>query len=563
MVQPESNIEDLADNDAENRADSSESDCASEHSQHNTDTEQSDQEDEAEGGLSGETYLGRDNTTVWYVRPLQRKTSVKRRRKNIVIHLPGSKGVAKNAKTVMDTWCLFFPDDVINYIVACTNIYIEGLQEKYARQRDCKKTDFQEVRALFGLLYMAGLKKANHLTISELWSTDGTAPEIFRATMNQRRFYFLLRALRFDDYRDRRVRSALDNLAPIRKVFDEFTSRCQNNYQIGEYATIDEMLEGFRGRCKFRQYIGNKPNKYGIKIYSLTDSRMFYTANMEVYAGKQPDGPYKVDNSARSVVMRLAEPILNTGRNITMDNYFTSVPLGKELLEKRTTLVGTLRKNKKEIPPVFFNKTRPVRSTMFAFSENGMLASYLPKKNKNVLIYSTMHDVGVIDQDTGVQYKPELVTFYNVTKGGVDVVDLLKSYYNVSRISCRWPLTVFFSLMNIGAINSQIIYYANTGQKMARKDYIKTLSFELMKPHQIDRYNVQNLSMDLKISIKRIAKIEDMPAAPRQHVEGFCAFCPRRANKKTKKNCHLCGRPICPSHTTFTCKDCDLGNSSD
>lgn len=60
-------------------------------------------------------------------------------------------------------------------------------------------------------------------------------------------------------------------------------------------------------------------------------------------------------------------------------------------------MVGTLRKNKKEIPPVFFNKTRPDRSTMFAFSEQGILALYLPK-NKNVLIYSTMHDVEVKKQ---------------------------------------------------------------------------------------------------------------------------------------------------------------------
>nr|CAH7754010.1 unnamed protein product [Callosobruchus chinensis] len=318
---------------------------------------------------------------------------------------------------------------------------------------------------------MAGLKKANHLNLLELWATDGSGIECFRATMNIKRFYFLLRALRFDDFRDRQQRRLQDNLAPIRYLLDEFISKCRQNYTIGEYGTIDEMLEAFRGRCKFRQYIGSKPNKYGIKVYALVDSRMFYTANLEVYAGKQPDGPYKLDNSARSVVMRLAQPILNTGRNLTMDNYFTSIPLGKELLEKRTTIVSTIRKNKKEIPPMFFNKGRPERSTMFVFSESGMLSSYLPKKNKNVLLYSTMHDDGTIDENTGDYFKPELVTFYNMTKGGVDVVDLLKSYYDVSRISCRWPLTIFFSLLNIGAINSQIIHHSNTGIKWREKTF--------------------------------------------------------------------------------------------
>nr|CAH7725495.1 unnamed protein product [Callosobruchus chinensis] len=546
----------------ENREDQCESDCESDHSDHNTDTEQSD-DDEEEALSSGETCLGRDNETVWRMHPLQKRKSLKRKRKNIVIHLPGPKGEAKNANTIEDSWKLFFPDETIQYIVSCTNIYIDAMQPKFERSRDCKKTDFEEISAVLGLLYMAGLKKANHLNLLELWATDGSGIECFRATMNIKRFYFLLRALRFDDFRDRQQRRLQDNLAPIRYLLDEFISKCRQNYTIGEYGTIDEMLEAFRGRCKFRQYIGSKPNKYGIKVYALVDSRMFYTANLEVYAGKQPDGPYKLDNSARSVVMRLAQQILNTGRNLTMDNYFTSIPLGKELLEKRTTIVGTIRKNKKEIPPMFFNKGRPERSTMFVFSESGMLSSYLAKKNKNVLLYSTMHDDGTIDENTGDYFKPELVTFYNMTKGGVDVVDLLKSYYDVSRISCRWPLTIFFSLLNIGAINSQIIHHSNTGIKMERKDFLKSLAFYLMRPHQIKRFSVPNLPIDLKMSIKRIAKIEDESTISQKDApsvsadqSSFCAFCPRRANKKTKKYCHQCRRPICPTHTVFTCGDC-------
>lgn len=136
----------------------------------------------------------------------------------------------------------------------------------------------------------------------ELSSCDVTGSEIFQATMNQRRFYNFLRALISDDYKGRRFRSTLDTLAPVRKLFDKFTS---SYYQIGEYATI-EILEGFRARCKFRQYTGNKPNKYGIIMYALVDLQMVYKANLEVYVGKQSDGPYKVDNSAHNFVMSLS-----------------------------------------------------------------------------------------------------------------------------------------------------------------------------------------------------------------------------------------------------------------
>lgn len=116
------------------------------------------------------------------------------------------------------------------------------------------------------------------------------------------------------------------------------------------------MLEGFRGRCNFRQYIPNKPNKYGIKIQALVDSKTFYTCNMEVYVGTQPDGPFKCENNPSSVVKRMISPISKTGRNVTMDNWYNSIPLATELLKThKLTVVGTLRKNKREIPTCFLD----------------------------------------------------------------------------------------------------------------------------------------------------------------------------------------------------------------
>jgi len=36
----------------------------------------------------------------------------------------------------------------------------------------------------------------------------------------------------------------------------------------------------------FIQYIPTKPAKYGIKIFVSDDSSVYYTCNMEMYAGK-------------------------------------------------------------------------------------------------------------------------------------------------------------------------------------------------------------------------------------------------------------------------------------
>lgn len=75
---------------------------------------------------------------------------------------------------------------------------------------------------------------------------------------------------------------------------------------------------------------------------------------MEVYAGQQPNGPYKMNNSAKSVVKRMVQPVEGTKRNITMDNWFTSLPVVKYLLtEKQLTVVGTKKNKKNKIKHVF------------------------------------------------------------------------------------------------------------------------------------------------------------------------------------------------------------------
>lgn len=542
----------------EERLDGYESDAPSVHSNHPTDSEQSaghsseEDEDIQSDGLS---FIGKDKVTIWAKHPP--RSNVRRGRENTVVNRPGVKTVARSAKTIVDSWKLFFPDDMILHITNCTNMYLQKMRQNYARERDCPDTTPQEIMALLGLLYMAGVKKSAHLNIHELWADDVTSPACFRAVMSSRRFYTLLEALRFDNLNDRNQRKTTDNLAPIREVFDEFVTKCLNNYQVGEYTTIDEMLPAFRGRCKFRQYISNKPSKYGIKIYALVDSTCFYVSNLEIYPGKQPEGPFSFDNKAESVVKRLADHILNTGRNITTDNYFTSIPLALNLLEKRTTVVGTIRKNKKEIPPIIVQtKDRRPCSSMFAFLRKGVLVSYVPKKNKNVLLFSTLHSGDKIDESTFDKCKPEIVTFYNATKGGVDVVDELISQYTVSRNSCRWPLTVFYCLLNIAGINSQIIYTANTENKIERRIFLRELALELMKPQAETRLSIPNLPLKLRDSIKQLVGVEEKIPEARVRVTGMCSLCPRRKNRKTKKTCCKCSAYLCNEHCRSICQRC-------
>ena len=270
-------------------------------------------------------------------------------------------------------------------------------------------------------------------------------------------------SLRFDDKTTRAERKKLDNLAPFRDIFDLFVERCKTSYSPNVIVTIDEMLPSFRGRCKFRQYIPNKPSKYGIKLQAMVDNTNYYTINLEVYCGKQPVGPYECSNKAVDVVERLIQPIRLTNRHVTFDNWYYTQDLAKKLLHNhKLTMVATLRKNKPEIPKSFLQtRGREVTSTLFGFQKDLTIASYVPRKGKIVLVASTLHHDGTIDLSSGEKKKPEMITFYNSSKGGVDIVDQMCSAYDVTRNTQRWPMVLLGAILNIGCINAKIMHDEN------------------------------------------------------------------------------------------------------
>jgi len=159
---------------------------------------------------------------------------------------------------------------------------------------------------------------------------------------------------------------------------------------------------------------------------------------MSLYEGKP--GKEVEKGLGKKVVLQLAEPFLDNGRGITTDNFFTSKSLADELLLRKTTLLGTIRGQRMEIPPILANKKgRDPLSTLFGFHDELTLASYVPKKNRVVLMLSSEHhDAKIEDGDTNPKKKPEVILDYNSTKGGVDTADQMVGYYSAQRATRRY-----------------------------------------------------------------------------------------------------------------------------
>ncbi|XP_043529513.1 piggyBac transposable element-derived protein 4-like isoform X2 [Frieseomelitta varia] len=461
----------------DDNSDSESDNC--EDSDHNTASAMSDMSVSSDDEDYVNYYIGRDKITKWRMEP--RKGRVRICRLNTVPELLGvNKHKAKKCKTPLECFSIFIDDNIIRIITECTNIKIDLYS---SNKKHAYRTDETEIKALIGLLLLAGSIRSGHQNIRDLWDTKALGVDIFRTTMSYHRFSLLLTCLRFDDVTTRHHRRKLDKLAAIRDVFDIFLTNCQESYLLSEYCTIDEQLVPFRGRCSFRQYIPNKPAKYGIKIFTLADANSRYTFSMEIYVGIQPEGRYKVSNKVLDVVMRLVQHIEGSGRNVTGDNWFSSIPLAKCLLDKKLSYVGTIRKNKKELPKEFVTtKNREPKSSIFGFQDEATIVSYIPKKNRNVLLISTLHvEDNSISISNGTEQKPQIISFYNNTKVGVDTVDELCGTYSTSRKSNRWPLVIFFRILDIAGINSQTIYNNNKPRaNLKRNKYLQKIGMALV-----------------------------------------------------------------------------------
>ena len=84
--------------------------------------------------------------------------------------------------------------------------------------------------------------------------------------MSRNKFAEILRLIRFDKKNERSQRLQTDKFALVSEVWNKFIENSQMCYKPGAAITVDEQLFPTKTRCRFTQYMPNKPNKFGIKF---------------------------------------------------------------------------------------------------------------------------------------------------------------------------------------------------------------------------------------------------------------------------------------------------------
>nr|CAI5825990.1 unnamed protein product [Callosobruchus analis] len=230
----------------------------------------------------------------------------------------------KTALQPIHVYSQFLDSEILELIVQETNRNAEQQKNKkvhtrFSRIQQWKPTDASEMKKFFGIILYMGL--ANLPQISEYWSTDILYKnQLVPKVISRNRFQLLLR---FVHFADNETADTNDRLYKIREIFNKMEQKFSQNFIPGEMIVVDETMIPFKGRLLFRQYIATKKHKYGLKIFKLCDS-VGYTFRMSLYTGQS---------------------------TIVTDNYYTSPSLARNLLAKETHLLGTLRKNRRGLPP--------------------------------------------------------------------------------------------------------------------------------------------------------------------------------------------------------------------
>ena len=191
------------------------------------------------------------------------------------------------------------------------------------------------------------------------------------------------------------------------------------------------------------------------------------------------------------------------------------------------------------------------------------------------MVLSTQHKTPMVDSVTGM---PEIILYYNSTKGGVDVVDAMIERHMGKPPLRRWPTTVWFFMLSTAQVNSTTILLLNRGQgaaevrNSARREMTFNLGHGLINPRLQERIaNPVGLNrptlMALACATGTEVSTRSEQDQPSRMSKGRCALCLERLmgtsgfrqqkNKMTKKPpCEVCGNYVCKEHSKMVCVLC-------
>lgn len=254
-----------------------------------------------------------------------------------------------------------------------------------------------------------------------------------------------------------------DRLFKIRPVFEALWAKFLS-VPMEECLALDEQMCSTKARHYLKQYMPNKPHKWGYKFFVLSGVSG-YAYDMEIYTGQENDPSKRKAGepdlgATGNVVVRLSRHIPKNARyKLYFDNYYTSPKIMVHLAEQGILSLGTVRRNrvkdcKLPTEQELKKAERGTTAESVARIDGIDVTAVVWKDNKAVTLLSTF--VGSEPKQSVQRYDrrlktkidvecPNIVLQYNQHMGGVDMLDGLMGRYKITMHSRKWYFRLFLS----------------------------------------------------------------------------------------------------------------------
>ena len=187
---------------------------------------------------------------------------------------------------------------------------------------------------------------------------------------------------------------------------------------------------------------------------------------------------------SEKICLHLLENFKGCGHRIYFDNYFSSLNLINELLNKKIYCTGIIKESRKDLPK-FIKDVHLNKNEIICFKNikrNIYLFKYLDRR-MIYLISSDYYDIN--DNLLKLKNKkkiPNIIALYNKGKSVVDLLDQMNKYNNSLRRSRKWYRKLAFSLLLGDCIsNSFLIFKIKNKININITDFKKMIIQELFK----------------------------------------------------------------------------------
>ena len=203
-------------------------------------------------------------------------------------------------------------------------------------------TNPEEILAFLGINYIMSISKVRNVKcywrVDCYLSNDGA-----KNTMKRNRFMNILQNLRFTDTQtpdksDQAYKMCIA-IIHLNKAFQDAMSNAERQ-------SIDEHMSKCKDRMSCKQYMKNKPEKWGFKWWCRCCSKLGYLYEFDLYLGKKEKRKLGL---GETIVFDLSKKLENMHCMLYFDNFFNSPTLVEKLLYRGIYCLGTVRSARRKI----------------------------------------------------------------------------------------------------------------------------------------------------------------------------------------------------------------------